>query len=303
MAVPAWMLKATLNAAKPKHSIIGRLKENLGGMRPGRARDVVHASDITKPDFCPRRWAFQDLEGKKTSPEFLQTAMDVTFDLGNLTAKVLIEKWLGTSAIGDWTCVKCGAQRALCPKPHTHPGCHNSLTPHLWEYREVRITAPAYGVSGSLDILVDVGAPGYMVTELKTMAPDEWEPLKMPKPEHRLRTNLYLHLIANSGSPYLDKFNLTEARVLYCCRAYGRMNPDWNEILPWKEFVVQRNDQDLVPILKLAKDLKAFREQKTMPPGICSTAFDKIAKKCHFCIECFSGKYPAGSEIIKIQTA
>jgi hypothetical protein len=32
--------------------------------------------------------------------------------------------------------------------------------------------------------------------------------------------------------------------VLYISRGYGKLNAEWNEILPFKEFVVKRNDLD-----------------------------------------------------------
>ena len=38
----------------PKQSIIGVLKQQLGGSKTGRSMDVLHASDVTKTDFCAR---------------------------------------------------------------------------------------------------------------------------------------------------------------------------------------------------------------------------------------------------------
>jgi hypothetical protein len=294
VAVPQWMLKASINANKPKYSIVGRLLENLGGKRPGRSRSTIHASDITKPDFCPRAWAFGDIEGKTATPEYLAPAMEATFNLGLMTAKTLIEQWAGDYAIGNWICIRCGEQRVMVSKPNTHPGCHNSLVPHIWEYKEVVIDAPEYGVSGSIDVLFDVGVPQVMITELKIKDKDLWESLKFPEPEHRLRTNLYMHLIANSTHPFKDRFNLHEARVLYVSRGYGKMNQEWNQVLPFKEYVIERDGGDLAGVLGRAKELNVFRNTKVMPTGICPTAFDKYAKKCQSCKECFSGIWPAG---------
>ena len=64
---------------------------------------------------------------------------------------------------------------------------------------------------------------------------------------------------------------------------------EWNEILPFREFIVKRNDADLAEFLKRAKALKTFREGAVMPLGICTTALDKIAKQCSVCQPCFSG--------------
>ena len=40
-----------------------------------------------------------------------------------------------------------------------------------------------------------------MVTEVKTMNPTEFEPILVPFPEHRLRTNLYLWILEQSPAP------------------------------------------------------------------------------------------------------
>jgi hypothetical protein len=101
-------------------------------------------------------------------------------------------------------------------------------------------------------------------------------------------------LIADSASPYKDKINLHEARVLYTSRAYGKKNDQHGgEILPWREFIVKRDDKALEPILNKAKQLKIFRETKAIPSGICPTAMSKTAQKCSNCQLCFSGQFPA----------
>ena len=80
----------------------------------------------------------------------------------------------------------------------------------------------------------------------------------VPFPEHRLRTNLYLWILEQSKHPHKEKICTSEARVLYMSRGYGKLNAEWNEILPFKEFVVKRNDADLAEFLKRAAALKLF---------------------------------------------
>jgi hypothetical protein len=80
-------------------------------------------------------------------------------------------------------------------------------------------------------------------------------------------------------------------------RTYGKKHPDWNEILPWKEFIVQRDDETLKPVLQRSKALRVFRTEGKMPSGICGTALDKVAQRCKFCQHCFSGEYPAQVQI------
>lgn len=294
MAVANWMKSAVLQASKPKESVIGVLKKNLGGVREGRDRSEVHASDITKPDFCPRKWAFNDLMKVKQTPQFIPLALQTTFDMGCMTAKLLIEEWLGDAAVGNWVCLRCGEQRTMCSKPKGQCSLPGMIKDHIWEYREVVVEDSDLSVTGSLDVLVDVGVAKLLMIELKILAPADFEKIMTAQPEHRLRTALYLRLIAKSNHSYKDRFNLHEARVLYVSRGYGKMNPQWNEILPFKEFEIKRDDASIAQVLQKAKSLKIFRESGKIPSGICATAIDNYAKKCEFCQQCFSGKYPVG---------
>jgi hypothetical protein len=286
-----WLHNAILQSNKPKLSVVAVLRAHLGGNQLNRPRTVVHASDITQPDFCPRRWALMDHLEVPTGSTHVSTALDVTFRIGKETERLLVEEWCGENVVGNWRCDLCNDQRTMVP----HPGgfCKDGRR-HVWRYRQIVIDAPKYGVTGSLDAVFNVGSPRLMLVEVKILNTDDFDKIQVPKPEHRYRTNLYLKLLAESGHPYADRFNLHEARVLYVSRGYGRMNPQWNEILPFKEFEVQRDDASLTPLLQRAKALQVHRDVKQgMPSGICDTATDKIAQKCSVCKECFSGDYPA----------
>lgn len=288
----SWLRQAIHQVSKPKQSIIGVLKQQLGGPQVARSMKIVHASDVTKVEFCPRRWAFFDLFEKQPEMEMVSTALDVTYQMGRQAETLLIEEWAGDAVVGNWRCRYCNDQRSMVPKPGGH--CLISGRKHWWQYVQMVVEAPEYQLQGGIDALFNIGAPQLVVTEIKTLNPTDFDTILLPLPEHRLRTNLYLWILSRSLHPHKEKINLHEARVLYISRGYGRMNAEWNEILPFKEFVVKRQDADLMEFLKRAKELKGFREQGFMPHGICSTAMDKIAKKCSVCTACFSGKYPAG---------
>lgn len=318
-----WLKKAVIAANTPKMSIITRLKMNVAGFQPHRDRSVLHASDVTKPDFCPRQWALMDLLGKDKKDEYISAALQATFDVGTATARLVTDKWLGSSAIGHWDCRTCGAQCSFCSKPE--PGCKHQGNCN-WEYREVNFVSQEYGISGSIDVMVDLGILKVTATELKIIRPEDFEKIAQPLPEHEIRTALYLKLISDSNSVYKEKINLHQARVLYVSRGYGKAHPEYNkEILPWKEFIVERNDERVFPILFMAKQLKRFRDgywngddkhiasphdadghhsmgtvgskfgwMAVIPSGICSLPTDKYAKTCITCQSCFSGEYPAG---------
>lgn len=256
--------------------------------------EVLHASDVTQADFCPRRWALFDVFKKDPPLNRISTALDVTFQVGLEVERMFVEEWSGEAIIGNWRCRWCDDQRSMTQKPNGH--C-SSGRKHWWQYVQVVITAPEFGVQGGIDALFNLGAPQLVITEIKTLNPADFETILVPLPEHRLRTNLYMWIFEQSHHPHKEKINTQEARVVYISRGYGKLNPEWKEILPFKEFVVQRNDQDLWEILSRAKRLKEFREQHKMPSGICGTALDKYAKGCSVCQACFSGKFPAGKII------
>ena len=294
----SWLRNALHQTTKPKHSIIGALKLVLGESQPGRTMEVLHASDVTRPDFCPRRWALFDLLDKDPPMETVSTAMDVTFRMGKMAETLLVEEWAGEAVVGNWRCRYCGDSRTMVPKPSGYcqsvGGAWPTTRKHWWEYRQMVVDAPEYGLHGGIDALFNLGSPQLVVTEIKTLNPTDFESIVTPLPEHRLRTNLYLRILDDSHHPYKEKINLLEARVLYISRGYGKLNPAWNEILPFKEFVVKRNDADLTEFLARAKRLQVFRTVGLMPTGICSTALDKIAKQCSVATQCFSGAYVAG---------
>jgi hypothetical protein len=294
----SWLRNAIHQTTRPKQSIIGVLKRQLGGPQPGRSMKIVHASDVTKIDFCPRRWALFDLFEKEAQPQYVATAMDVTYQMGFHAETLVVEEWAGDAVVGNWRCRHCGIQRSMVPKPD---GWCNEDQKHWWKHIQMVVSAPEYGIQGGIDALFNIGIPQLVVTEVKTMNPTEFDAIVAPLPEHRLRTSLYMWILANSKHPYKEKINVQEARVLYISRGYGKLNAEWNEILPFKEFTVKRNDLDLNEFLKRAKALKVFRDQGLMPGGICNTALDKIAKNCSVNAQCFSGKYPSGKYPPKVE--
>lgn len=290
----SWLRNAIHHTTKPKNSVIGVLKQSLGGPRPGRSMHILHASDVTKPDFCPRRWAFFDLLDKAAPAEHLSMALDVTFRMGALAEQALVEEWAGEAVIGNWKCRYCNDQRTMVPHPG---GVCASGRKHWWQYVQLNVAVEEYGIQGGIDALFNIGSPQLVITEIKTLNPTDFDNIMAPQPEHRLRTNLYMKIVEESSDPFKSKINTQEARVVYISRSYGKLNAQWNEILPFREFTVTRNDADLAEFLKRAKALKTFREGAVMPLGICTTALDKIAKQCSVCQPCFSGNFPAGSQV------
>jgi hypothetical protein len=293
MAGMKFLQQAVSDALAPKTSILKIMSQNVGGYAKARSHKTVHASDVTKPNFCPRQYALLDITGGEKKDEYISTAMQATFDVGNATAQLFTDKWAGEHIIGNWKCRRCGDRRNFTCKPKD--GCTTSLKGGCdWTYDEVKFVSQEHAVSGSLDAIMDLLAPKLFVTELKIIKAEDFVEIAAPLAEHRIRTSMYMKIIEESDSIYKTRVNLQEARVFYISRGYGKKNTVSGEIVPFKEFVVQRDDKSVEPYLEKAKIVKIFRSKGEIPHGICNTAMDTNAKKCGCAKECFSGAYPAG---------
>lgn len=285
-------LKQAVNSSlHPAKTIIDVLKKNTAGYEAARSLDTIHASDITKPNFCARKVALLDITKVAQKASYIPTALRTTFDVGNVISDLVREKWAGDSSYGHWKCVACSATRSFNTKPKN--GCPQHGSKCHWKYQEVNFRSIDTDVEGSVDVFLELGSYKLFVTEVKIITPVEFEKIVAPLSEHRLRTSLYLNLIDRSASPYKSRINLQTGKVLYVSRAYGKLHSDYKEILPFKEFDVARDDAAIQPYLDAALKVKKFRASGVMPSGICATSFTKEAKGCSVCSQCFSGKFPA----------
>lgn len=278
-----------IDANSATYTILDVLKKNIGGYRKARSRQLVHASDATKPGFCPREWALMDYYKVTPPDEFISAGLQATFDVGLMTEHIFVNKWIGNHAVGTWACTRCGEVKHMVTKPGMGCTKHQKCQ---WEYQQAVFVSQEYGVSGALDLLVNLGAPKLFVTEIKIIKVEDFAELLVPLPEHRLRTGIYLKLISDSTNPLKDAINLQEARVCYVSRGFGKKNVSTGTILPFKEFVIKRDDSVCLPILNRAKKVKIFRETGAFPCGICNTALDTRAKNCPVNKQCFGGAHP-----------
>lgn len=277
------------------------LHARLGGAEPARSQQHTHSSDLTKQDnqwgeaYCPREVRLRQLLGKKRRDQFLQVPTHVTFNEGRDKQKRLNEDWLVDVMYGDWTCVACGAQEFMCKRPFSKATGHD----HVWRYDEPRIIDAVTGVGGGLDALVDVGKKKLRVIEVKIMKGDDFKDLQAPLSEHRVRTRLYLRLIAGSDQEWAKKVNTKVAHILYIMRGHGVKQED-GRISPFKEFVIERDDSEVQHFLGMAHALKLSRDTDDLyPAGICPTQMCDRAKKCPVAKECFSSKYPGSITWLK----
>ena len=274
------------------------LHQHLSGFSDGRTMKNIHASELTKSQgFCPRAYALSDATDAKTKDEWLTTSERVTFQMGrDLERNVVL--WFGEMgrAVCHWKCLGCGKPQSFQLQPSSCSSCHSKR----FDPVEVRFKSAKNGASAGIDMLLAMGKPKLRVHEIKTMDKDEFKKLEAPLAEHRLRTNLYLRIIAESESEWAKDIDTSEASILYTSKGgYGCADPEpkgWGineQYSPFKEYVVKRDDAETDDIAARAQVVSDFRSKKIgMPSGICPSAMSKRAALCPFKTKCFSGEFP-----------
>ena len=155
--------------------------------------------------------------------------------------------------------------------------------------------------------MLALGEPKLRAIEIKTIDKDMFKDkhtkkeLVAPLAEHKLRTALYLRIIAESGHPWSSLVSTDAATILYVSKGgYGCQDltlKSWGlkeQFTPFKEFTVKRDDKMTESVSRRAQVIKHFRDGKVgMPCGVCPTAFAKRAQFCAQRSPCFSGEYLA----------
>jgi hypothetical protein len=286
-------LKKTLEAKKQRaKGIVALLDSKLSGHKPQRSYKTLHVSALTREDgFCPREVSLMQILNRKRKDRYTSAALQVAFDNGNALHDLVRNVWLKDDVVGSWECRGCGVTLTFTKRPKVLCTCKRDL----WEYKEEEFTDPITKAVGSIDFFLDIEEGKLVACEAKSMDKDMFNDLKAPLAEHRVRTQAYLTLIFRSGRPEAARIEPGYARVLYISKGFGSKNEIHGKVMPFKEFMVDRNDPVGEATLAKAGLVQAFREGGPIPHGICPTIYAKRAKGCAVAMECFSGKYGAGT--------
>ncbi len=294
--------------AKP--SLMAYIHSKISGYSKGRSMDVIHASDVTKPDFCARRRAIQNIERDEPKDEYLTTCQAKVFAEGRIYEAMVREEWCGDISVGNWECGWCGHTHVMMRKPSP---CHHCRRPAPMIYREMRFESNHTLVSCGVDTLCLLpGMSKLTLVEVKTIASSStqkstpiFSTLKAALAEHHSRSSWYLKLIEESGDPLGQYIDLTRALIFYISKGFGE-ETDQQKMLglldrhtPFKEFWVDRDDQMSSEYDRRAYPLGLFFQAGVMPDRPCQSAEDPRAKKCPKVTSCFSNVYPAGQIIQK----
>jgi len=279
----------SIKGVEEKKDVVTLLVKRMGKYYPERSHHTVHASDVTKEDFCPRKYRLLDVTEKKQPDEFLPAALRATFDMGKDVADRICNDWLGEDAVGHWRCRVCGKEEHFTNKPGK--GCKQLLECD-WRYKEVSFVHAEAKISGSIDLLLNLGGTKATVNELKIINPEDFANIKAPLGEHRVRTQLYLRIIAESNSPYKPFIDTEHAKIVYVSRGYGKKNENVGMIVPFKEYDIHRNDEAVQVYVDRGKMVTEARATNTMPQHkICSSVLCATAKACPVKMECWSGEH------------
>lgn len=283
-------------------SVKNLIHSRLAGYEAPRSNERLHASDLMKDkEFCPREHAFLRMGVAKKKAEFISTALRLTFDLGRFYESQIREVYLRDIAVGYWACGICGHTHSTFGK-EPKIKCPQCGWGHKWEYQEPRLTSAISGISGGIDILIDVGEPKLRLVEIKSMDKDEFRKLEAPLAEHKWRTTLYLRLAEEDSGPISGRINCKVGHIIYVSKSFGfkdtQLKADGIKdaaFSPFKEFEIVRDDSMSLITHEKAKALKVWADDnsKGLPCGICPNGLSKRAQGCTAVTPCWSGSYPA----------
>lgn len=286
-------LKEVVGEVPPLSSM---LHAHLRTQDMDRPYERIHASDLTKEDYCPRRTALKIKTNAPRGSRWLSTSENVTFDMGRKLQDSVVH-WFSDmkAAYADWKCDSCGHMHQFVIRPGACFKCNcKSLSPH-----EIRFKSALSGASCGVDMLVRIGSSTKLKpVEIKTMDKDQFKKLQMPLAEHRQRTTLYTRIIAEDNGPVAPFVDPSSAIILYvskggygCAQDWLASSPTFDKFSPFKEYAIPRNDAEVEDLSDLATRFNEFLKTGQMPCGVCTTAFDPLAQKCSMKEKCWSGQF------------
>lgn len=265
----------------PLSDIVDIAGYKMQDTRPGK---YLHVSDLLSK--CIRKRAIHQKYGTKPKSRRLTVSDRLTFAQGDAIHDLLKsiardgdpdEVW------GKWSC-KCGELHHDEPctyssinRTETCEYCHTLVD----VYHEVSMVDEELWIVGNPDlILYKARYDAYLISELKSIAPDQFKTLARPKPEHVLQVVFYWYLMRKLGYRVLDRVS-----IFYASKG-------WSFTKPFLEFVIdpQHELHRLEPMIEDAIAHRASVEGAELPGRtFCSSASAKDAKSCEVCQICFGG--------------
>ncbi len=307
---PTGLLKALTEGKRGTSTLIGDIQQYVVKKAENdysRRQDIIHPSETTKTDWCPRSTAYR-ISGVTPTDEgevkgaHLQTIFQEGHDI-----HAKWQTWLGEMGRlwGKWVCHFCEAETwqtgAECP-----------LCGKTMDYREVPLDVEkefltaghADGAVPDVKSFIEIKSVGLGTLRMEepdlvkkfTVKTSEgknvvdydnlWKNLKHPLKSHRIQANMYLYIAAHLGWDYDHMIFIYENKA--------------NQ--QTKEFRVKYDPEFIEPIIDQIKDVKwsvTTGQTLSRPVG-----FSKELKPCTTCVfrsHCYKGDESSGSKSVEEQ--
>lgn len=230
------------------------LHKQFSGKAQRRSHKVVHVSMLTDrtmtKEYCPRESALCYQHDIGPGDEWISTAMRVTYDMGWFLQDAVTRR-VHKYAIGDWHC-------PICENHWRGVGYKNCPCGAIPTYQEMHFRSKVSGVTGSIDLALDLGHEKAVIVEIKSLEKDAFKKLSMPTIEHRLRVIGYLQLLKECAilDPWIEKnLELDFGYVLYVSKGFGKyfakkeggVNEQYS---PFQEYLVKAEGNPLKDVLE-----------------------------------------------------
>jgi len=282
-----------VKSGKSSTRVLGKVEQHLQ-LKPedDRRTDILHVSEMSKPDWCLRA-GYYALAGYEAASEEVHFRARGVFDEGDrIHEKWQTRLWEMGILHGKWRCILCD-HRWWETSPRACPGCGWIGTDHL-RYLEVPMVNWDYRVGGHADGGLDDGYSRSGMVEVKSVGVGT---VRMEAP-HLLKAHTY----KADGKSVVDVEGLWRAirspfpshirqGLLYCWVG------DYDEAVflyeskmsqAHKEFRVKRDDRKIAHLLDQAKKIDDALEVGAPPePPDWADPTHRSCKACKFYRVCW----------------
>jgi hypothetical protein len=277
-------LKAFLDANKRDTRLMGAIERHLLA-KPfdNRRMDIIHPSDIIKPEWCALAQYHALLGNYKETREKPSLRLASIFAEGH-TIHAKWQTWLQEMGVlyGIWDCTGCGRTDTmeLASELNFNDPCGT------WSYHEVPLTSAKHKIGGHSDgwvrglgedFLIEIKSIGagtlrFEAPALLAQADNDlekaWRSIRAPFRTHQLQGQVYLHLCHLMVEEGLLESAPKEIVFIYELKS----NQDY------KEFTVKYNPEFTADIFDKALDVSWAVDNKR--PPVCSIDPVNGCKRC-----------------------
>lgn len=261
----------------------------------GRHKDPhLHISDLYK--LCPRAYALCVEKGVPFRVhKHVGMQLGYVFDMGNKIQDIFTMRLMKTGMMfGTWECLHCGAKEArFQTKENVCQKCKSKATTYI--DTTLVLTVGKVTVVGNVDTMLRLYEvkPIIFPNECKSIKKEGeggFDTLEAPLRDHGYQVTGYEWMLRTPGVKILHKNPETKVSVAtnvgtisYAVKGNA---PD-----PFKVFKVEPDEVFIKKIESNIALINAFLTKKKMPPKICKSEGNLMARDCAARVLCFGGHW------------